>query len=169
MSKTLLVMRHAKSSWSNGELPDHERPLNARGRHEAEQMGQELARLGWRPDLILASTARRARSTAKRVARELNDVDITLDGRLYDSTPGACLRVLAERGTGETVLLIGHNPTLEDLVRDLALRYIGLPTATVAVVRLAIDDWAQVDGVTSGQLEAVLTPREADVTAMRLV
>ncbi|NLX35920.1 MAG: hypothetical protein GXY68_04455 [Chloroflexi bacterium] len=168
MTKTLLLMRHAKSSWNN-DLPDHERPLNNRGKREAEQMGQELVRLGRQPDLIITSTAKRARSTAKRVARELDDASVVSDSRLYETTPRACLRVLAERGQGNTVLLIAHNPTLEDLVRDLVARYIGLTPATIAVIHLAIAEWSDLDFASPARLEQVLTPREAGVEALGII
>ena len=91
MSKTLLIMRHAKSSWSDDQVSDHERPLTARGKREAELMGRELVRRGLAPDLILTSTAKRARSTAKRVAAQPGIGAVrTDDDHLYESSPRQC-------------------------------------------------------------------------------
>jgi phosphohistidine phosphatase len=161
MSKTLLIMRHAKSSWSDGKASDHERGLTSRGKREAELMGRELVRRDLAPDLILTSTAKRARSTAKRVATQPG-IGATRadDDRLYESSPRQCLRVLAAKGSGDTVLLIGHNPTFEELVHSLTSRYVALPTATVAVIRLPISDWAQAGEDMRGRLEALIAPRD---------
>jgi len=162
MPKTLLIMRHAKSSRDDPTVADHERPLDARGKREAELMGGALARRGLAPEQIISSTARRARATAKRVARALPAAPEMLeDKHLYDSRPELCLRVLAEKAQGDTVLLIGHNPTFEELVRALTGRYVALPTATVAIVSLTVHNWGDLGEDSRGRLEDVLSPREA--------
>ena len=161
MPKTLLIMRHGKSSWDDPALADHERPLSARGKQEAELMGSALARRGLAPEQIITSTARRARATAKRVARQMDAaVNIIEDRRLYESRPQLCLRVLAEKAQGDTVLLIGHNPTFEELVRDLTGRYVALPTATVAIVSLSLGVWGDLSEDSHGRLEDIISPRE---------
>jgi len=161
VSKTLLIMRHAKSSWRDAGLADHLRPLTGRGKRDAELMGRALVRRGLSPDLVLTSTAKRARATARRLMAQPGILaERVEDGRLYESSPRRCLRTLAARGSGDTVLLIGHNPTFEELVYALTSRHVALPTATVAVVRLPINDWAELSDDTRGQLLALFAPRD---------
>ncbi len=168
MAKTLLIMRHGKSSWDDPALSDHDRPLADRGKREAELMGRELKRRGLVPDVILTSTAKRARSTAKRVMRELG-VDLTLieDRRLYASTPALCLLALAEQAQGETVLLIGHNPTLDELVAELTAEAVSLSTASVAVIHLSLARWADLGRDVTGDLVSLLSPRGIDLESQR--
>lgn len=147
MPVQLIMMRHAKSDWSLPGVPDHERPLNARGRGEAARAAQALRGLGWIPDLIVSSTARRARSTAKRVARRLAfHGDRWLAPDLYlpdvDRIVGV-LRSLPDRS--RAVLVVGHNPGWEAMVGRLAGEPVALPTAAFACWNLPIDHWAAFD------------------------
>jgi phosphohistidine phosphatase len=87
--KTLLILRHAKSSWKDLELPDQDRPLNKRGRHDAPLMGKILRQEDLIPDLIESSTAFRAKKTAKLVAKACKyKGDIAFDNSLYGNEPG---------------------------------------------------------------------------------
>ena len=111
--KTLLLVRHAKSSWDHPGVDDHDRPLNARGRRDAPEMGRRLAERGLVPDRILSSTALRARTTAQLIAEGLGfDVDrIILDERLYAASADEVLRVIGEiDGDVGTAMVVGHNP-----------------------------------------------------------
>jgi phosphohistidine phosphatase len=143
--KNLLIMRHAKSSWKDGALPDHERPLNKRGRHDAPRMGRLLRTQGPEPQAILASTAVRARATAAAVAEALAfEGDISLQPGFYGDAPDAYFAAL--RGlpdSVETALLIAHNPGLEDLLATLTGDEETLPTAAIAHVRLPIAAWPE--------------------------
>jgi len=134
MARTLYLMRHAKSSWKE-PLPDHERPLNKRGRRAAKAIGKALARQGICPDLILSSTALRAYDTAGRVAKRLDPPpQIISDDELYEADESGILSTLFVRGEeAEKVLLIGHNPTLSDLAVRLSKdeRFQWLPTGAV--------------------------------------
>lgn len=116
--KTLLMMRHAKSSWKDASMADQERPLNKRGRRDAPRMGQRLQDAGLFPQSILSSTAERARQTATAVADATGfEGEIHFDATLYAAAPEAYLAAL--RGVpAETrvALLIGHNPGLEELL-----------------------------------------------------
>lgn len=121
--KTLILLRHAKSSWEDRDLADFDRPLAPRGRKAASKVGRALAERGWTPDRVLLSPAARTRQTWDSIAAEMGDVrpDIRLDETLYAAPPGALLAAL--RKTSEDVadlLLIGHNPGLEELARDLS-------------------------------------------------
>lgn len=150
MHRELLILRHAKSDWSQ-EVGDFERPLNARGVRDAARIGQWMRDEDIRPELILSSPARRAAQTAEAVgtAIGITRTDIIWDQRLYLATVAALRDVLAGvTARTHTLLLIGHNPGLEDLLLWLApgaddqRRHEKLlTTATVAAVRLPGTDW----------------------------
>ena len=120
--KTLLLLRHAKSSWEDAGLADFDRPLAPRGLKAAPRMGRELARRGWLPDAVLVSPALRTRQTWELVAAELPDPPAAEFAKgIYDASAD---RLLAEvRKTPETadnLLVICHNPGLEDFSGSLA-------------------------------------------------
>jgi phosphohistidine phosphatase len=117
----LHLLRHAKSSWDDDSLDDHDRPLTRRGRRDAEAMARHFAQRGGTPDLVLSSTATRARATLEPLLDRLKPRRVLLDRDLY-LAPGA--RLLEHlRETGENVgiaLLVGHNPGLHELALLLA-------------------------------------------------
>jgi phosphohistidine phosphatase len=119
--KTLLILRHAKSSWKDAELEDHDRPLNKRGEHDAPRMGHLLREEDLVPDLILSSTAKRARKTAEAVAEASGYTgEVELIPELYGGGPEAYLETLHNLpGENLRVLVVGHNPDLEELVEML--------------------------------------------------
>ncbi len=143
--KTLTILRHAKSSWGDANLVDHDRPLNARGKRDAPIMAARMAVFGIRPSLILSSSARRAWSTAKEVAKELSYPAEFLQREhdLYHAGVSRLLDVLAEQDTGfNNILLVGHNPGLTDfanyLVPDLTDN---IPTCGYLSVNFELDNW----------------------------
>lgn len=160
--KTLLVQRHAKSSWKHPEVSDHDRPLNKRGRRDAPRMGRFVAAQGLRPDVIVASTARRARRTAEDVARHAGcEGAVQLDRRLYLASPDEIIDVVrGVAGGARRVMVVGHNPGLEDLVARLAGRRETLPTAALAALRLSIRSWTELTASTAGDLAGPWRPRE---------
>jgi len=160
--KTLLVQRHAKSSWKHPELSDHDRPLNKRGKRDAPRMGRLVAAQGLRPDVIVSSTARRARRTAEEVARHAGcEGVVQLDRRLYLASPDEIVDVVrGVAGSARRVMVVGHNPGLEDLVARLAGRHETLPTAALAALRLSIRSWAELTASTAGDLAGPWRPRE---------
>jgi len=130
----LLVLRHAKSSWKDPELEDHERPLNKRGQRAAVRMGRLMEEERLVPDRVICSTALRARSTWERI-REINgwEIEAHLDSRIYHAAwedLQACLHEVPP--TVRRALLVGHNPSLEDLVEELTGDAVSLPTAALA-------------------------------------
>src|SRR5437763_250008 len=131
--KTLLLMRHAKSSWKDESLDDYDRPLNKRGKREAPRMGEFLREQNLVPDCIVASSARRAGKTAQCVALAAAfRGEIRLTGELYMASPRKVLEILAQTPeTCNTLLLIGHNPGLEELLEQLTGQHRALPTAAV--------------------------------------
>lgn len=160
--KTLLLLRHAKSSWKDESLPDVDRPLNKRGRKTAPLMGQLLADGGHLPELIVISPAVRARETARLIvdASGFNGEQDVADV-LYPTTIDGCVAVLAGIDSDtDPVMLVGHNPGLEEFLEHLTGGCQKLPTCAVAVVRLPVDRWSEVTPQTTGELIAVWRPRE---------
>ncbi len=161
--KSLLIMRHAKSSWEEAEVADHDRPLNKRGRRDAPRMGELLRREGVLPDLILCSTAARARATAAAVTETAGyGGEIKYKRSLYAAPPDAYLRAL--RGLPERyerVMIIGHNPGLEELLEMLTGDAQHLPTAAVVHVQLHVERWGALRDHGDGELLAFWRPREA--------
>ena len=160
--KTLLVLRHAKSSWSDSALDDHERPLNKRGRRDAPRMGELVKEHGLIPDLVISSDAVRARLTAKAVVEAAcYEGEILLDQRLYMASPAdmlSLLRTLPEKA--ETVMIVGHNPGLEELVLQLTGERQDMPTAALARIVLPVDQWRDLTPSTRGTLLGHWRPKE---------
>ncbi|MDX1606771.1 MAG: histidine phosphatase family protein, partial [Candidatus Competibacterales bacterium] len=161
MTRELLIMRHAKSAWETGAASDFERPLATRGRQAAPRTGQWLRENDLVPDHIVSSPARRARQTAERVCPELgiDSSSVTWDPRIYEATAPTLLQVLADcPAEARRVLLIGHNPGLENLLLYLCpetpVPDSGkiLPTAAVARVALP-DDWQELESGTGEMLD----------------
>lgn len=160
--KTLLVLRHAKSSWDDPALDDHVRPLNARGERDAPRMGKLVREHGLIPDVIISSDAVRARLTAEAVAKAARyPGKILVDRRLYGAEPGdiiAVLRTVQEAKTG-TVMIVGHNPGLAELVAQLTGEHEDLPTAALAQIELPIDRWRDLKTSTRGTLLGLWRPK----------
>ncbi len=160
--KTLLVLRHGKSSWASSDLGDHDRPLKGRGRRDATRMGEELLGRDLVPDLILSSTARRAASTARRAAEAAGCADrIEHTRELYLTGVEHQLRTVAARAGDQhqRVMIVGHNPTLEDLVEHLTGEGERLTTGNLARIDLDVESWRQL--ITArGELRFLLRPRE---------
>jgi phosphohistidine phosphatase len=173
---TLTLLRHAKSSWDQPALDDYERPLAKRGKKAAPQVGAALTAMGLRPDLVLCSGAVRARATLDLVLPKLGAPvpEVVYDDALYMAAPDALLarlhRIGPERG-GEAprhVMLVGHNPGLEELALllagsgaddDTARMTEKFPTAAVAVLGFNTDSWAAIEPG-AGRLEHFLTPKQ---------
>ena len=117
----LFVLRHAKSSWNNANLGDHERPLALRGQRAAEALADHVASLDPPPALVLCSTARRAQDTLEPIrARLPAETSVQIEDELYGiSAPGLLERLRAVPEDTPSVMVVGHNPTLEDLVKGL--------------------------------------------------
>ena len=159
-TKTLLVLRHGKSSWADTSLADHDRPLKKRGRRGARSIGRQLREAGLIPDLVISSTARRARATARRTIEASGaETPLELTRDLYAAGPRSYLEELGRRAHDEqdTVMVVGHNPGLEELVSVLTGEETTLKTAYLAVISLDVDSWA--DAATArGRLEQLLRP-----------
>jgi phosphohistidine phosphatase len=156
-----LILRHGKAEPDTG-AGDFSRPLAKRGRRAAERVGELLAdRL---PDLVLASSSLRTRETVecfKKGAGPLRRVEFV--PALYLATPAACLEVLAQQaGDAARVMLVGHNPGLEDLVTQLTGESVSLPTAGLAECELLVEHWSEVTLETQAELVGMSYPRDED-------
>jgi phosphohistidine phosphatase len=160
--KTLLILRHAKSSWKNTGLADHDRPLTKRGKRDAPRMGRLLRDENLTPDLILSSTAKRALDTAEAVA-EASGYEGEVESRpeFYMAGAEAYLRALrALSDDYECVMVIGHNPGLEELVEGLTGEAEAMPTAALAQVELTLKRWRDLSDETEGRLVNTWRARE---------
>lgn len=160
--KTLLIMRHAKSSWDNPRLADHDRPLNKRGKRDAPRMGRLLRDEDLVPDLILSSTAKRALDTAEAVAEASGyDEVIEVSQAFYPGDPDSYLTVLRlVADEVERLLMIGHNPGMEDFLEELTGGWERLPTAAIAQISLPIGRWRDFSLETTGRLESLWLARD---------
>jgi phosphohistidine phosphatase len=161
--KTLLLLRHAKSSWKIPDQPDFERPLNGRGRRSAPLMGQHLRAEKLAPDLILCSPAERTRQTIALFAEAAKlDSELRFDERIYEASGLQLLEVVtqADEGAG-TVMLVGHNPGLEELIFLLTGQVQLMPTAALAKIDLGVERWADVRERT-GRLDWAVRPKDLE-------
>lgn len=160
--RTLMLLRHAKSSHKDTRLADHDRPLTKRGRNDASRMGSLLVDEDLLPDLILSSTARRARETTERfvaAAGFKGPVHFTED--LYMAGPKQQIKVVAAQpGARMAVLVVGHNPGLEELLSALTSQNEELPTASLTRIALPISNWRDLKTTTRGKLVKIWRPKE---------
>jgi phosphohistidine phosphatase len=161
--KTLLILRHAKSSWDDASLDDRERPLNARGRRDAPRMGNLLRDEALIPDVIITSDAVRAHTTARAVAEAAGYTrDIVVDPLLYGASPEDVLAVLktVPDANARTVMIVGHNPGLEDLIEQLTGEPHDVPTAALVRLALPIEAWGELSATTRATLVDLWRPKE---------
>jgi phosphohistidine phosphatase len=159
--KTLLLLRHAKSDWDDPSLRDFDRPLAARGERDAPRIGKALRKRGLLPDLIISSPAARAKETIEAVITAAKmDADVHFDETVYGaSSPELISLITRLPDAASCVLLVGHNPGLEDLVGRLSGSHERMPTAALACIEFQIDHWEDVnDG--AGRLAWLLTPKQ---------
>ena len=145
--KTIYFVRHAKSSWDDPALSDHDRPLNARGKRDALFMGKKLLQLGWIPEKIISSTAKRAKKTAKKINKSLNAGKIELNKNLYLASPQTIFSVLRRQPEDtDRVMIVAHNPAMTEIINYFSKDFIpNVPTAGIFRVDFNIDDWAQIN------------------------
>jgi phosphohistidine phosphatase len=145
--KTLILVRHAKSSWGDAALPDSDRPLNDRGKRKARKMGKRLAKRDVTPDKVLSSPAKRALTTAQIIARKLDykPKKLVVDDRLYAVGADDLLKVIHELGGKlKCVMLFGHNPELTELAHRLSSEITHLPTCAVAELGFNVKSWSEI-------------------------
>lgn len=160
--KTLLILRHAKSSWKDSALADFQRPLNKRGKRDAPKVGRLLREDGLVPELILSSPAIRARKTAEIVAEESGyEGEIEYFPEFYPGDPQAYIEALNHLPDEyRYVMVVGHNPGLEELIEILTDDWFRLPTAALAQILFSIKSWRDLDEETEGRVVNLWQPRD---------
>jgi phosphohistidine phosphatase len=167
--KKLYLVRHAKSSWDDLDLPDFDRPLNKRGKKDAPRMAKRLKEKRVTPDFMISSPAKRALDTCKEFAKIL-DFDkskITEVRTLYHANEDQLLNVLRKlkdlpRDSEEVVLLFGHNPGLTEFANALLNTYIdNIPTCGIVAAKLNITKWNETE-FGCGQLEFFDFPKNGE-------
>ena len=143
--KTLTIFRHAKSSWNHPKLSDHDRPLNKRGERDAPIMGDRLTAAGIRPSLIISSTAVRALTTARLLAKQISYPQEFLQKErdLYHAGVNRLFDVIARQDEGfNSIVVVGHNPGLTDFANVFLPGLTGnIPTAGFVAIEIDSDDW----------------------------
>jgi len=165
MTKRLLIMRHAKSSWAEAGVRDFDRPLNERGLRDARRMGQLACSKSQVPDLIFSSTAMRAATTADLFIENCAGATEAHHNRLddlYHASPSIYLEVLVRIDDPEvtTAMIIGHNPGLESLVYQISKQFQAMPTAAIALMEWEIDEWREILDFPAAKLLNVWRPKE---------
>lgn len=143
--KTLTICRHAKSSWANADIDDHDRPLNKRGERDAPIMGDLIKAAGIRPSLIISSTALRAWRTARIIAKQISyPIEfLQRESTLYHAGVNRLVELIAAQDEGfNNIMIIGHNPGLTDLASELIPGLTSnIPTSGFVSVLLDTDTW----------------------------
>jgi phosphohistidine phosphatase len=159
--KNLLLMRHAKSSWKDDSLEDFERPLKKRGKKDAKRIAKVIHKNKLSPDLILSSSAVRARETVEIIAAALDyDQKIIFSDELYMAEPQTFLDILSTLSDDySTVMIVGHNPGMEAYLQIVDGEIEALPTAGLGHLVLALDKWEDISIDTMGELVGFWTPK----------
>jgi len=165
MTLRLILTRHAKSSWGDALLDDHDRPLNDRGRRSATTIGRWLAMQDYLPDLVLSSDAARTRETWALMSEAMaTRPDVVWSRDLYLAPAGTMMRVL-QAANATTVMMLGHNPGIAGFAAMLAKypaahpRFRDYPTGATTVMTFGGGTFSQVDWGT-GTIVDFVTPRD---------
>ena len=160
-SRFLIVMRHAKSDWSEAGLPDHDRPLNERGNRDAPRMAKWLADIDAIPDAILSSTSTRTRETVQLMTPQWSrEPQVSYCNALYLATPEAMLATIRSDGCdAKRLMLLAHNPGVTHFVSTLANQSVDMPTAAIAVLEVALEDWRALSAGTAVKLIHYMRPK----------
>ena len=168
MTKTLLILRHAKSSWKNEKLKDFDRPLKHRGEEAANLIGKILVKAELIPQVILSSPAQRAKQTAEIVVEESKfKGELKLVESFYMGEPENYIKELKNLPDEiERVMVVGHNPGLEALLQLLDGKVDSLPTGALAYLVLDVKHWADLTKATVGELISFWEPDEIKLEEM---
>jgi len=161
--KTLFLLRHAKSSWNDSNLQDFDRPLNARGKKGAELIAAFIKKEKVSPDLIISSPAVRARETIEIIVKAAKPpAELRFDQRIYEATSLVLNEVISQiEEDKSSVLLVGHNPGMENLLEMLTGQVGNMATATLARIDLKADKWTRaLEG--QGKLEWLVKPKDLE-------
>jgi phosphohistidine phosphatase len=163
--KRLFLLRHAKSSWDDPQLADHDRPLAARGRRAAKAMAEHMRRERVTPEVVLCSSAVRAQETLERMSSALDEARVMIEAELYPGSPGQLLERLRRLPEPTaSVMLVGHNPAIQELALSLVGPGSGraaiegkYPTGALAALSFE-GSWSELD-VGAAELVGFVTPK----------
>lgn len=161
--KVLFLLRHAKARSIASGMTDFERPLHDDGKRAAELVGEFLNSKGVEPDLVLSSPALRARETIDAVlkAAQLN-VDVNYDARIYEGSSAQLLEMISQLPEGkDMVMLVGHNPSLEELLQALTGEVIKMSAGSIANIAFGATEWGKALEE-KGKLDWLVTPKELE-------
>lgn len=165
MTLSLVLTRHAKSSWGDPTQEDIERPLNGRGRRSAVALGEWIRSNGYLPDEVLVSTARRSAETWSRMAKAMPKTAIMRsEPALYLASSDTMMRVL-QTATAQTIMMVGHNPGICDFAQRLVSkapdhsRFADYPTGATTVISFDATGWNEI-GWSQGTTQAFVIPKE---------
>lgn len=160
--KTLFLMRHAKSSWKDDSLADHERPLKKRGKKDIKLIAKVIKKNDLKPDLIITSSAVRAKETAELLAEAIGfKGKIVVSDDLYMGEPSDYMEILTDiKEKFGSVLIVGHNPGLEAYLQIIDGEIEALPTAGLGYLMLAVDEWEDITLETMGDLVGFWKPKD---------
>jgi phosphohistidine phosphatase len=146
--KTLVLIRHAKSSWKDSSLADYDRPLNKRGKRDAPLMGEVIAAKNLLPDLFWVSPAKRATKTAQKIAQQMgyDEQQIIYQDCLYFGGKQKILELIqAQASQTQTIYIVSHNPDLNDLAEYFLGNFMpNIPTAGIVAFEFEVESWAQI-------------------------
>ena len=159
--KTLLLLRHAKSSWKDSATRDFDRPLNQRGLKAAPTIGRLLRKRKLQPDLVLSSPAERARQTSQLVLEAAGfKTELRYDERIYEASAARLFEIVSQiEEDANIAMLVGHNPGLEELLEALTGAARNLSTAALACIELDIERWSKLRAG-ANQLVWLVKPKE---------
>ena len=160
--KKIFLMRHAKSSWKDSNIPDHDRPLKKKGEKDVKAMGKLLKSKKLSPDFIYCSSAKRAKQTAdlfKDVIDYKGKIDY-LDKLYMAEVPDLISVVKKAPKKSKCVMVIGHNPGLEAFLQMLTGKVETLPTSTIAYISVPIDEWSDLNNEVEGKLKKLWRPKD---------
>ncbi len=147
MQRTVVMIRHAKSSWANPLQSDFDRPLNDRGKKDAPAMGERLKTLNLIPDLIISSAAKRTKQTAKSIATAVgyNIADIKWEEKLYHCIPSVFEELIYEVDDRvKTIFIVAHNPGITEFVNQMSADFCidNMPTCAIAAAHVDTEEWS---------------------------
>lgn len=169
--KTLWLLRHAKSSWSDATLDDHERPLNKRGKEAALAVGKFIKQAKLRPDLVLCSTAVRVRETVEIIADVAgltakveyhHSLYLSDRSRLIEHISSVSEHISSVSEPLNAMMVVGHNPGMEELLRYLVGVEKRFPTAALAEISMNVESWQQFKKPNIGKLQRLIYPRDLE-------
>ena len=158
--KTLYLLRHAKSSKDDLTIKDHDRPINSKGKDQCESISTIICDEKIMPNLIISSSALRAKQTAEIVAKDIQfKGKLELNRDLYEAKVDRYMKILKNISDDYTsVMLVGHNPTHEEFLAKLISGQISLSTASLVCIELSVSLWKEINADTKGRLIKILTP-----------